>query len=123
MKPTGSWTSWSGTYTDLDSFERPMDELTVASVAVLKLVYGFHAGGLAAVRFNVAPGQMQAMLDALSRSWGEPRHTTQDDRESWSWTSSASIAILAKKTSVDEVVVLLIDQKYAKAVQDRKTGL
>ena len=123
MKPLGGWTNWGGTYTDLDSFERPGDELRVASVAVFNLVYGFRAGRLAVVRFKVDPAQIQAMLSALSRTWGEPRRATLADRETWSWVSSSSIAILAKKASGDEVGVVVIDRKYAQAVEERKSGL
>lgn len=123
MKSLGGWTNWSGTSTDLDSFERPGDELRVASVAVFNLVYGFRAGRLAVVRFNIDPAQMQAMLSALSRTWGEPRHATLADRESWSWTSSSSIAILAKEASGNKVGVVVIDRKYAQAVEERKSGL
>jgi hypothetical protein len=123
MKPLGRWTNWSGTYTDLESFERPGDELHVASVAIFNLVYGFRAGRLAAVKFKIDPAQMQAMLNALSRTWGEPRHATPADREYWLWTSSSSIAALAKKTSGDEVGVVLLDRKYAQAVDERKSGL
>ena len=118
MKPRGPWV---GTYSDLDAFERPGDDLSVETVSIFNLIYGFRAGKLAAVKFKVVFSQRDEALNVLSRAWGEPSHHNRIGIETWGWSSSSSIAVLAKKDY--DVGVVIADRKYAQAHEEKKSGL